>query len=76
MLMNTTQKISDKITVSSSKTMASQVAKFAVANKITWLQKDQGAARSLSTKTATDPQLIIDFTQCTLPIVKNSISDL
>lgn len=56
--------------------MASQIVKFATANKATESQKGPVAPRSPPTNPATGPQLIIDFARCILSIVKDSVLDI
>lgn len=75
-LTNNTKKTSEGATVSLGETMASQVAKFAAANRVTGHQTSPAAPGLSSTKPATGPQLIIDFARCPTPIVNNSVSDL
>ncbi len=75
-LTNNTKKKTKRVTVSSGETMASQIAKFATANKVTGPQTSPATQVFLSTKPAKGQQLIIDFVRCSTPIVKNSVSDL
>ncbi len=75
-LINSTKKISERAIVSSGETMASQVVKFAVANKSIGLQISLATPGLSSAKSATGSQLIIDFARCTTPIVNNSVSEL
>ncbi len=56
--------------------MASQIAKFAPANKATRPQTTPATPGLSSAKPAKGQQLIIDFARCIIPIVNNSVSDL
>ena len=75
-LTNNTKKMTERATVSSGETMASQIAKYAAANKVTGPQTSPATPVSLPTKPAKGPQLIIDFVRCSTPMVKDSVSDL
>lgn len=66
----------DKVTSDSGVTMASQVAKFAAANKISGFQASSSTPEPLVAKSTTGPQLIIDFAGCTTPVVSDLLSDL
>ena len=56
--------------------MASQVAKFAAANKSSGLQASSSRPEPLAAKSTTGSQLIIDFARCTIPVVSHLLSDL
>ncbi len=75
-LTNNTKKMTERATVSSEETMASQIAKFSSANKVIGPQTSPATPVSLPTKPAKSPQLIIDFVRHSTPIVKDSVSDL
>ncbi len=75
-LTNNTKKMTEKATVSSGETMASQIAKFAAANKVTGSQTSPAIPVSLPAKPTKGPQLIIDFVRCSTPIVKDSVLNL
>ena len=71
-----TKKPTEAVTSDSGVTMASQVAKFAAANKASGFQASSATPEPLAAKSTTGPQLIIDFTRCTTPIVSDLLSDL
>ncbi len=60
-LTNNTNKMTERANVSSGEIMASQIAKFAAAKKVTGPQTIPATPVSLPTKPAKDPQLIINF---------------
>ena len=56
--------------------MASQIAKFAAANTVTWLQKDLAIPKPFFFKSVTSSKLVINFARCTIPDVNDLLSDL
>lgn len=60
-LTNNIKKMTEKVTVSLREIIALQIAKFAVANKVTGPQTSPVIPVSLLTKPAKSPPLIIDF---------------